>query len=511
MKYIYHGCVRTTTPDASVRPDAAANRLRQSRGALAHSVSVSTWRSALEVRPADATVAASMRVGIAAALVFVGCGLLDLRQYAGFAVLGALASAFARHEPLVRVAAKVTLVGALLVVFVAGGGLLALAHPPMWAEVAFMSVGAAVAAAAVSAFRIAGPGPVILVFAATAAVSHVTAPGDLVGSCLAAAIGSTVGLLAAAAPLLVLPLGPARLAVARALAAVAALERGASPAPSSGGAAGEVAGPARAAIAHAREKLALSGARGAASWHHRDLVALLDEAEAAVDEWATGDSARLRDVVRHEAELRKVKRRSTIFDSSASVRALALPRPEGFLTVGRAGVRSPVVLGNAMRIGLASVCAGWFAAAVGLDHPLWASMGAMAAMQGVTYALTVQRGIQRLLGNVGGAVVAAVLIGAGLGYWQTVVAIVVLQVTAELTAARNYALTSLAVTPMALLMVGLGSDISPEIGVSRVVDTLVGVAVGVIVAAVTISRSDRQHLPASPAADAGEDVKIVRT
>ncbi|MGY0498458.1 FUSC family protein [Nocardia sp. FBN12] len=474
----------TATPVLPNPSGATRSRLRHSGGALAHSVSAATWRRALEMRSADATVAASMRVGAAAALVFVGCGLLDLRQYAGFAMLGALASAFARHEPMVRVTATVTLVGGLLVAFVAGGGLLALAHVPIWAEVALMAVGAAVAAASVSAFRITGPGPVILVFAATAAVGYVTTTGDVGRTCLAAAIGAGVGLLALATPLLVLPLGPARLAVARALAAVAALDRGGS------------VETARAALAQAREKLALSGVRGNDSRHHRDLIALVDEADTAVDEWAAGDPTRLREVARHEAELRKVKRRSALFDVGAEVEVSALPRPASFVATGLSGLRSRVVLGNAARIALAAACAGWFAAAAGLDHPLWASMGAMAAIQGVSYALTVQRGIQRLLGNVGGAVIGALLIAAGLGYWSTVVAIVVLQVSAELMAARNYALTSLAVTPMALLVVGLGAHISPEIGVSRIVDTLIGVTIGVIVAAVTISRSDRQHLPA---------------
>ncbi|MFI7524666.1 FUSC family protein [Nocardia salmonicida] len=478
----------TATPDLQTSTAVTPTRLRHSGGALAHSIAVSTWRGALEVRPADATVAASMRVGAAAALVFVGCGLLDLRQYAGFAVLGALASAFARHEPMVRVAAKVSLVGGLLVAFVAGGGLLALAHLPIRSEVALMSGGAAVAAISVSAFRITGPGPVILVFAATAAVGYVTTIGDLARVCLAAAIGATVGLLAQAAPLLVLPLGPARLAVARALSAVAALDRGGS------------VEPARVAIAQAREKVALSGVRGNDSGHHRELIALLDEAESALDEWAAGDPARVFEVARHEAELRKIKRRSAIFGNGAPGEVSALPRPEGFVATGLSGLRSRVVLGNAARIALASAGAGWFAAAAGLDHPLWASMGAMAAMQGVSYALTVQRAIQRLLGNVGGAVIGALLIAAGLGYWPTVVMIVVLQVTAELMATRNYALTSLAVTPMALLMVGLGAHLSPEIGISRIVDTLIGVTVGVVVAAVTISRTDRQHLPASSAA-----------
>jgi uncharacterized membrane protein YccC len=301
-----------------------------------------------------------------------------------------------------------------------------------------------------------------------------------------------VGLLAQTAPLLVLPLGPARLAVARALSAVAALDRG------------ESVEPARVAIAHAREKLALSGVRGGDARHRRDLIALLDQAETAVDEWTMGDRTRLLDVVGHESELRKIKRRSVIVDCGAEAGVSALPRPEKFLATGLAGLRSRGVLGNAARIALASACAGWFAAAAGLASPLWASMGAMAAMaamQGVSYAMTVQRGIQRLLGNVGGAVIGALLIAAGLGYWATAAVIVVLQVCAEVMAARNYALTSLAVTPMALLMVDLGVHLSPEIGVSRIVDTLIGVTIGVVVAAVTISRSDIQHLHAAPVAD----------
>ncbi|MFG2444450.1 FUSC family protein [Nocardia fluminea] len=485
------------TRDLPNPPDAPA-RLRHSRGALAHSVSAATWRRALEMRSADATVAVSLRVGAAAALVFAGCGLLDLRQYVGFAVLGALASAFARHEPLVRVAAKVSFVGVLVVTFVAGGGLLALAHVPMWAEVALMSVGAAVAAMSISAFRITGPGPVILVFAATAAVGYATTPGQLVHACSAAAIGAAIGLLAQTAPLLVLPLGPARLAVARALSAVAALDRGGA------------VDPALAAIAHAREKVALSGIRSGDARHHRDLIALLDEAEAAVDDWTAGDRTRLLDVVRHEAELRKIKRRSIIFDRDAPARVSTLPRPERFTAAGLSGLRSPVVLGNAARIALASACAGWFAAAAGLANPLWASMGAMAAMQGVSYAMTVQRGIQRLLGNVGGALIGALLIAASSGYWATAVMIVVLQVSAEVMAARNYALTSLAVTPMALLMVGLGVHLTPEIGVSRIVDTLIGVTIGVVIAAVTISRSDLQHLQAAAPTGAKPCVTRVR-
>jgi uncharacterized membrane protein YccC len=121
-------------------------------------------------------------------------------------------------------------------------------------------------------------------------------------------------------------------------------------------------------------------------------------------------------------------------------------------------------------------------------------MGAMAAMQGVTFHTTVQRGIQRLLGNVGGAVLGAGLIMLSLGYWQTAVVIVVMQVAAELLVMKNYALTSLAITPMALLLTGLANPLSPAVAVDRIADTLIGVLLGIVIAAVTIEAGDRQHV-----------------
>ncbi|MFD4292530.1 FUSC family protein [Rhodococcus sp. NPDC058505] len=454
-------------------------RPRRTRDALAHTVSAETWRRAFVVRPADATLAVSVRVGLAATLVLVVFGLTGHGDVAGLAVLSALTSAFARHDPLRRTAEKVGSVGILVVSSVLVGGLIALAGLPVWAQIASIAVLSGAAAAVLAAFRIAGPGPVILVFAATAAVGSTASAADLAVALVSSTVGATVGLGVALVPLLFLPWGPARLAVARALAAAAAVPAGADPA------------AARDAITSAREKLVLT-ATSTGHTNASDLAAILGEADAALDEWELGDPRRLDEVVRHEAELRKAKRHRTIL--GAGTGAPPLPRPPSFVAVGVAGLRTRAVTEYAARIVVASAVAGWLAAELGFDHPLWASMGAMAAMQGVTYGQTVQRAIQRLLGNVGGAVIAAALIALSLGYWQCVVIIAVLQVAAEVTATRNYALCSLFVTPMALLVIGLGATVDTGTAVSRVVDTLVGVVVGVIVAAVTISRADRAHL-----------------
>ncbi|MFC9551839.1 FUSC family protein [Rhodococcus sp. NPDC056960] len=467
---------------ASPRFAPDLGRLRHSREALAHSVAPSTWRRAFEVRNADATIAPALRVGAATALVLVIGGLLGHGNLAGFAALGALTAAFGRYEPYPRLARKTGLVGLALIVFVAGGALLGAAGLSLWVQITVMAVASGIAAWLLAAFRIAGPGPVILIFAATAAVGSATTLADLVPAVVAVAVGVVVGWLAAMTPGLFVPLGPARLAVARALAAVAELERAHDDA---------AIAAARKAIDNARDVIVNSG-RGR-DGHSHQLFALLAEADTVVDRWAhERDHDTLRALVDHESELRKVKRSSDLpaFDAEIA----ALPTPAGFLAGGLRGLRSREGIVNATRIAAAAALAGWICVAMGLEHPLWASMGAMAAMQGFNFSQTVQRGIQRLVGNVAGAVLAAGLIAAAMGYWQTVVVIVVLQTLTELVVIKNYAFASVAITPMALLLTGLGSAVAPEIAVSRVFDTLVGVVVGVIVSAVAISRTDRHHV-----------------
>lgn len=113
----------------------------------------------------------------------------------------------------------------------------------------------------------------------------------------------------------------------------------------------------------------------------------------------------------------------------------------------------------------------------------------MATLQGVNYRQTVQRAIQRLIGNALGAVLAVVLLVLDLGYWPLVVVIVVLQTATEMVVTRNYAVASVFVTAMALMLTGLGSSIGPGVAASRVGDTLIGAVVGVVVAALTIQRA----------------------
>jgi uncharacterized membrane protein YccC len=63
---------------------------------------------------------------------------------------------------------------------------------------------------------------------------------------------------------------------------------------------------------------------------------------------------------------------------------------------------------------------------------------------------------------------------------------VALQAGAELFVGRNYGIAMLFITPLALLMVSLASPVAPEMLLrDRVIETVIGVAVGTIVAIVS--------------------------
>ncbi|NLV81251.1 MAG: FUSC family protein [Rhodococcus sp.] len=464
------------------RPDTSG-RLRHSTGALAHSLSSAAWRDAVEVRRADPTIAVALRVGTAVLVVLVAGGLLGYTQVAGFAALGALCAAFVRYEPYPRLVAKLVPLGIGMVGYTAFGAALGVLGLSVWIQIFVLALAAGVAYWLLTAFRVTGPGPVVLIFAAAGAAGFADTAADIRLAAGAAAIGSVVGVLVALVPALHHPHGPARVATARALASVAALE--------TDGATGVPA--ARTEIARARDVIAL-GPRRLMDRHTRELLALLAAAEEVVD---SGDHdtivARRDDFVRFETELRRVRRDIEIPSVDGSG-APVVERPDGFVRQGVRALRDRAILVGVGRVALASLLSGWFAAAAGLQHPLWATMGAMAALQGANYRHTVARAIQRLVGNAVGALLAAGLLVLDLDYWPMVVAIVLCQTITEMYVTRNYAIATVFVTSMALLLTAIAEPLGPGIGVSRVGDTLVGVVIGVIVAALTIDRHDRHHL-----------------
>ncbi|PYI37161.1 FUSC family protein [Arthrobacter psychrolactophilus] len=481
-----------------------STRFRHSGTALAHSLSPAAWRGAFHMRPADAIFTTAIKVGIAATIVLVAGGLMGQPQLAGMAALGALTSAFGRYQPYRRLGRMMAIVGVGMIVAITIGVLLGAAGVPMVLQILVLSLLAGLASHVFTAFRISGPGAVILVFAAGVGSGYAHSFTDMALPIVAMAIGVVVGWFAAMAPALWVPLAPSRLAVARGISAVIALE---SDDAGSRTAAAAALRSARGSVTISAGTLNENSSRSRRLHQHAEqLHLLLDDAEATLALFQTSGSGSRGDALarlgRHKSELRKVRGIPMLsIQVPAPDNAVISSRgtaPQGFLSTARGEFAARSSIHQALRMALAAALSGWVAVALGLEHPLWATMGAIAALQGLNYAVTVQRSIQRLVGNVVGAAIAVVILSLSLGFWPSVVLVIAFQVVAELLVLKNYTLTTIAVTPMALIMTGLGSHLGPDAALSRVADTLIGVVIGTLVAALSISLADRHHLPTKP-------------
>lgn len=159
--------------------------------------------------------------------------------------------------------------------------------------------------------------------------------------------------------------------------------------------------------------------------------------------------------------------------------------------------RSPGELWIAsVRSAVAAAVAIFAAHALGGDHPVWAAMGALAVLQGANLHISMHRAVQRMTGTVIGALLVWLMLDQNPSVWTILATLVVLQYATELIIGSNYALGQILVTPMALLMTHLatpdaaGAALVPE----RILDTLLGAAIGIVIAILWSSLEDRHHL-----------------
>ena len=132
----------------------------------------------------------------------------------------------------------------------------------------------------------------------------------------------------------------------------------------------------------------------------------------------------------------------------------------------------------------------------GANHPVWAGMGALVVLQGPFLHINIHRALQRMVGAVVGSVLAWIILAQEPSAMAVIALIFVLQMLTELVIGSNYWLGQVFVTPMALIMSYLaapglsGADMAPE----RVLDSLLGVVVGIVAAVVLSTLDDRHHL-----------------
>jgi uncharacterized membrane protein YccC len=135
-----------------------------------------------------------------------------------------------------------------------------------------------------------------------------------------------------------------------------------------------------------------------------------------------------------------------------------------------------------VRCAVAVLLAGGTATAVGIGHPYWAMVAAVAPLSAPGITHQVVRAGHRIVGTLGGLLTAAVVLTLGLAPVPMVLAIAVLQVATEWLIGRNYALALLFITPMALLM---GQIAAPRpVGsllFDRAVETVIGAVIGLLI------------------------------
>ncbi|GGG76507.1 FUSC family protein [Salipiger pallidus] len=134
----------------------------------------------------------------------------------------------------------------------------------------------------------------------------------------------------------------------------------------------------------------------------------------------------------------------------------------------------------------------------GASHPVWAGMGALLVLQGPFLHINMHRAQQRMAGAVVGSLLAWVILAQEPGPMVIIALIFVLQMCTELVIGANYWLGQIFVTPMALIMSYLaapglsGAQMAPE----RVLDSLLGVVIGIAAAVLLSTLDDRHHLAA---------------
>lgn len=172
--------------------------------------------------------------------------------------------------------------------------------------------------------------------------------------------------------------------------------------------------------------------------------------------------------------------------SACAEQALAAPAPARVARASAAlapathpAIPHPAIAREVVLAGIVTLLAGLIPTVLGLGHPYWAMVAALAAISGADTTARLVRAGQRAGGTLLGLLVAAGLLALPLSPLATIAAVIALQCAAELLVGRNYAVALVAVTPLALLMVELAHPLgSATLLHDRAIETLLGAALG---------------------------------
>ena len=149
-----------------------------------------------------------------------------------------------------------------------------------------------------------------------------------------------------------------------------------------------------------------------------------------------------------------------------------------------------------LRISVGAAVAIFVSHALGAQHLAWAAMGSLAVMQGAHLHISMHRALQRTAGTVIGALLAWLILLFDPSVWTVIAILIVLQIATEMIIGSNYGLGQILVTPMALLMTYLANPGAADMAMvpERVIDTMLGAAIGISAAVLFSTIHDRREL-----------------
>ncbi|MGN6574233.1 MAG: FUSC family protein [Nocardioides sp.] len=154
---------------------------------------------------------------------------------------------------------------------------------------------------------------------------------------------------------------------------------------------------------------------------------------------------------------------------------------------------APALTWAPVRNGVAALVAGAIGTGVGIGHPYWATVAAVAPLSARGIGHQLVRAGHRVVGTLLGLIASATLLVLHLGPVPTVLVVVLLQIATELLVGRNYVVAMVFITPMALLM---GQLAAPRpVGVllfDRGVETAIGAAVAIALVGQSVVLAHRQ-------------------
>ncbi len=159
-----------------------------------------------------------------------------------------------------------------------------------------------------------------------------------------------------------------------------------------------------------------------------------------------------------------------------------------------------LVLPAALRIGLAVLISVTVAHFLGITHPFWVPLTCAAVLQGISTTVMTRRSIQRVIGTTLGLILAGALLALHPTSILSALFIVILQLAMLYFIAKNYGISVLFITSLALVVIYSGTHAAAvPLMWARFKDTLLGAAVGLAAAFTLWRRASSAQLPQAAA------------